>query len=272
MLSQKISFLGFGRMGSALAEGAVSGGVVSRGKVTVFDPEPAALSSARRLKLSVAPSEKAAVAAGDIIFLCVKPQQMAATLERVVSGGALEVRGKCFVSIAAGIPLKRIEKILGRGTAVLRVMPNTPALLKAGASAVSRGKNATARHEMLVRSVLEAVGTSVSVKEASMDAVTALSGSGPAYVFYLAEAMTEAGIALGLKPSLARQLARQTIYGAGLMLRNRPDEAEELRRQVTSPGGTTAAAVAVFDKKKLKSLVCAAVSAAAKRSSELSRI
>jgi pyrroline-5-carboxylate reductase len=197
---------------------------------------------------------------------------MAETLSRLAAVPERERRRRCFVSIAAGIPIARLEKALGRGVPVLRVMPNTPALLRAGASAVSRGRSATAAHERAVKTILDAVGVSVSVPERLMDAVTALSGSGPAYAFYLTEAMTEAGQALGLTADLARTLARQTVYGAGLMLRARPDDAAELRRQVTSPGGTTAAAVAVFDREKLKKRIAAALKAAAKRSAELSRI
>jgi len=270
-LDKKISFIGFGRMGGALAAGALAARAVRAVAVTAFDPDKAALARARKLKIKVAASEAKAALAGDIVFICVKPQQMDATLAALAKLDPKERRARCFVSIAAGIPLSRLESALGSGVAVLRVMPNTPALLRAGVSAVSRGSAAGPRHEKWVRAVLDAVGTTVMVKESMMDAVTAVSGSGPAYVFYLAEAMTSAAEMLGLPSGLARTLVRQTIFGAGSMLRERPEAADELRRQVTSPGGTTAAAVGVFDDKDLKSLVEAAVVSAAVRSAELSR-
>jgi pyrroline-5-carboxylate reductase len=270
-LDKKVSFVGFGRMGSALAGGAIAARAVRSEQITMYDPEPAASTAARKLKIKRAPSEAEAARAGDVVFLCVKPQQMEATLTSLLSLSDKERRARCFVSIAAGIPLARLEKALGAGVPVLRVMPNTPALLRAGASAVSRGAAASPRHEKWVRAILDAVGTTVSVNEALMDAVTAVSGSGPAYVFYLAEALTAAAVRLGLTPELAGTLVRQTIFGSGSMLKERPEGAEELRRQVTSPGGTTAAAVAVFDQRQLKALVDDAVAAACARSAELSK-
>lgn len=272
MLDRKISFIGFGRMGGALASGAIAARFVARSRVIAFDPDRKAMAAARRLKIRAARSEAEAVTGSDVVFLCVKPQQMSATLDRIAELPAREIRRRCFVSIAAGIPIGSIESRLGAGTPVLRVMPNTPALLRAGASAVSRGANATGRHEKWVRQVLGSVGDVVSVPESAMDAVTAVSGSGPAYVFYFAEAMAEAAVSLGLDPALARRLVRQTIFGAGLMLRERPDEASELRRQVTSPGGTTAAATEALDRGSLKALVLAAMRAAASRSAELSKL
>lgn len=270
-LDKKISFIGFGRMGGALASGALAARAVRAGFITAFDPEAPAMARARKLKIKRAASEAKAALAGDIVFICVKPQQMGATLSALSILDPKERRARCFVSIAAGIPISRLESALGAGVAVLRVMPNTPALLRAGVSAVSRGRAAGPKHEKWVRTVLDAVGTSVVVNESMMDAVTAVSGSGPAYVFYLAEAMTSAAEMLGLPSDLARALVRQTIFGSGAMLRERPEAAEELRRQVTSPGGTTAAAISVFDDRDLKSLVEAAVVSAAVRSAELSR-
>jgi pyrroline-5-carboxylate reductase len=270
-LGKKVSFIGFGRMGGALAAGALAAKAVTVSRLTAFDPDPSALARARKLKIKRVPSEAAAAMAGDLVFLCVKPQQMQSTLAALSSMPLKERQARCFVSIAAGFPLERLERALGAGVPVIRVMPNTPALLRAGASAMSRGAAAKPIHEKWVRAVLEAVGASIPVPEDLMDAVTAVSGSGPAYVFYLAEAMTSAAERLGLPPELARALVRQTIFGAGAMLRSLPEPAEELRRQVTSPGGTTAAAMAVFDERNLKSLVETAVAAAAARSAELSR-
>lgn len=269
-IARKISFIGFGRMGAALAGGALAAKATRSNLLTAFDPDRAALAKAKSLRIKRAASEMDAARAGDLVFLCVKPQMMASTLAAIAGLDIKERRKRCFVSIAAGFPLSRLENALGSGVPVLRVMPNTPALLRAGASAVSRGSSAKAAHEKSVRVILDAVGKTVSVPENLMDAVTAVSGSGPAYVFYLAEAMIAAAEKLGLPAALAQALVRQTLYGSGVMLRDRTEAPEELRRQVTSPGGTTAAAVTVFDERNLKSLVEAALQAAAARSTELS--
>ena len=272
MLAKKISFIGFGRMGGALAAGALEAGAIRADRVTVFDPDPAALRRAARLKFKKAATETDAVRAADIVFLCVKPQQMDDTLVRISGVAPSERQKRCFVSIAAGVPIGRLQDRLGGGVPVIRVMPNTPALLRKGASALSRGASAKAAHEKMVREVIEAVGDVVAVEERFMDAVTAVSGSGPAYVFYLAEAMTAAAESLGIDADVAARLVRQTIFGAGAMLHEREESALELRQQVTSPGGTTAAAIGRLDEKACRAALVEAIRAAAARSAELSKI
>lgn len=262
-----IGFIGFGRMGSALVKGAIASKFLKPSQLIVFDSSVEARRSAKVLRLQVATDASEVVRKSDIVFLCVKPQGMEVVLS--------ELKGlkkkTSFVSIAAGIPIGKLERWLGKNVSVFRVMPNTPALLQAGMSALSRGKYGTLAQERRVKQILSSVGTVVVLPEKMMDAVTAVSGSGPAYVFYLAEALIQGAQQQGLGVALARTLVHQTIYGAGLMLAQRSESAEELRRQVTSPGGTTAAAVAVFDQKNLKKIVEKAVRMAAQRSVELAK-
>lgn len=267
-----IGFIGFGRMGGALANGAFNAKVLKPAQTIAYDPEPAIKSSLKKSSVRAASQPLEVVEKADIVFLCMKPQGMReAVLPLSLQAAPGSLKKKCFVSIAAGITIGRLESWLGDGVAVFRVMPNTPALLGAGMSAISRGRFGTSLQEKRVKQILSSVGEVVSVSEKWMDAVTAVSGSGPAYVFYLAEAMIAGAERLGISKDVARMLVHQTVHGAGLMLLNRPEAAEELRRQVTSPGGTTAAAVAFFDKKNFKTIVQQAVVAAAKRSAELSK-
>lgn len=264
----KVGVIGFGKMGSALAIGAARQGVLKPASVTVFDSDPAAARRIRRFGFRRAATPAEAVFGSEILLICVKPQQIADALDAVRRGFAR--RRPCVVSIAAGVPLKRLRKALG-DCPVVRVMPNTPALLGAGVSAMSPSANVSPAQRKRVRTLLGAVGTVIEVPERLMDAVTAVSGSGPAYVFYLAEAIIDAGRRQGLSPSVARTLAHETVRGAGLMLAERPEPADELRRQVTSPGGTTAAAIATFDRRGLKGIVREAIGRAAKRSKELAK-
>ncbi len=173
------------------------------------------------------------------------------------------------VSIAAGVSTSQIEKGLPQGCPVVRVMPNTPALLGAGMAAVAAGSRAKNPHVKLVLSLFSAVGKAVQVAEDQMDLVTAVSGSGPAYIFHMIEAMTEAGIKGGLSPEAAHQLVAQTVYGAARMVLETGKSPSELRVQVTSPGGTTQAALTVMGEKGFKDTVEAAIEAATRRGAEL---
>jgi pyrroline-5-carboxylate reductase len=209
------------------------------------------------------------VRSSSYIWLCVKPQKMS---EAIASFAGVSVTGKCFVSIAAGVPTEQIEKWLGLGASVIRVMPNTPSLLGAGMSALSRGKRARAPQATFVADILSSMGDCVLVPEKWMHAVTAVSGSGPAYIFYMAEAMVAAAQTLGLDKKTAERLVRQTIFGAGRMLKETGVDAAELRTQVTSPGGTTAAALSEFERQPFRRIVADALKKAVKRSKELSRL
>jgi pyrroline-5-carboxylate reductase len=268
MRKVKVGFIGFGRMGSVIADRALRMKQFRKSDVNAYAPSAKTQAALRKRGIRVEKSAANVVKKSRFVWLCVKPQKMADVLAEIKKAGA--VSGKCFVSIAAGVPIARLEKALGR-VAVVRVMPNTPSLLGAGMSGVSRGRFAGASDEKWVKTILSSLGDVVSVKEASMHAVTAVSGSGPAYVFYLAEMLSAAAKKLGLNEALAARLVRETIFGAGRMLKETGVDAYELRRQVTSPGGTTAAAIGEFEKRNLKTIVESALKKAVKRSKELSR-
>jgi pyrroline-5-carboxylate reductase len=210
-------------MGRALASGAIASGVLKAKQVVACDPNADSRALLKKWGAVWVPDVAGVARVADTIFLCVKPQVMDAVLNELVVRVSQERRRRiCFVSIAAGLPMKRFERSLGTGVPVLRVMPNTPALLKAGMSGVSRGRYATTAHEKNVVRLLNGVGQTVVVPERWMDALTAVSGSGPAYIFYVAEAMLEAARALKLPAAIARRLVHQTIYGAARMLSERP--------------------------------------------------
>ncbi len=266
---KRIVFLGAGNMAEALVSGLVNSNLVSPSFITVTDVRPERLQyMADKYAVAVTPDNKAAVARADIIFLAVKPQQ----IEKVLQDIADTVRpAQIVVSIAAGITTGFIEKLITKGTPVIRTMPNTPALLSAGAVALCGGSSAGQYHRDIVKSLFLPVGMVVELTEDKLNAVTALSGSGPAYVFYLAEAMEQAGKEMGIPDDLSSRLARQTVFGAGKMLAELPATAAELRKQVTSPGGTTEAAIGYMQEKDFLRTVKDAVIQAQKRAQELSK-
>ena len=211
-------------------------------------------------------SNDAAVATADVVVLAVKPQDLGA----VLVGLAPSYRaGALAVSIAAGVTSRFIEDRLPAGTPVVRVMPNTPALVGEGMSAVAVGSAATDEHLATTEALLAPLGPVRRVTETQLDAVTAVSGSGPAYVFYLAEAMIAAGVEFGLDEETALALATQTIIGAGTLMRETGTAPAELRAMVTSKGGTTAAAITTFDSYDVKGALRAGLTACRDRSVEL---
>lgn len=257
--------LGCGKMGSALLQGWLARGLPAP-SVHVLEPAPSDWLTGTGVHLNGALPGAPAVA-----LLAVKPQMMGAALPalQALGGG-----GTLFVSIAAGTSLAAIEGALGAGTPVVRAMPNTPAAVGRGISALIGNPSVSAHQLALARELMAAVGETVMLdSEGQMDAVTAVSGSGPAYVFHLIEAMAAAGEAEGLPPVLAMQLARATVCGAGELAFQSPESAAQLRINVTSPGGTTAAALGVLmaPDSGFPALLRKAVKAAADRSRELGR-
>ncbi|MCL1972912.1 MAG: pyrroline-5-carboxylate reductase [Endomicrobia bacterium] len=216
----------------------------------------------------VSADKSEAVSEADIIFLAVKPQNIAQTLEEIkpfIKKGAL------VISIAAGITTKFIEESLGGEIAVVRAMPNTPIAVGLGATALCSGKFADTEDLQSAKFIFGAMGISRLMSEDKIDAVTALSGSGPAYVFYLCELMQNAGEELGLDKMNARDFAVQTVFGAGKMLAEAGADAAVLRQNVTSPNGTTQAALKYFKSQNLSDIVLKAMEQAAQRSKELSK-
>ena len=202
----------------------------------------------------------------DTLVLVVKPQDMGALLAEIHAHVA---EGNLVVSLAAGITTTYLESRLPQGRAVVRVMPNTPALVDQGMAAVSAGAHCDTAHLAEAQALLAATGKVLEVPEKLQDAVTAISGSGPAYIFYVVEAMIEAGVVLGMPRSTATELVVQTLFGAATMIKETGQHPTVLREQVTSPGGTTAAALRTLDDHKVRAAFITAMEAAARRSAEL---
>jgi pyrroline-5-carboxylate reductase len=267
-VNPKIAFIGGGNMASAIVGGLVSQGF-DAGTITVADPMPETLTRLRAVTPVKTTSDNlAAIQDADVVVLAVKPQVMAQVCKPLAD--TLARTKPLIISIAAGITLQSLQQWLGAGLAIVRSMPNTPALVQTGATALFGNAHVGARERDIADRLLRAVGiTAWTDSEAQLDAVTALSGSGPAYFFLVIEAMTAAGIALGLKPELATQLTLQTALGAAKMAVESDVDAAELRKRVTSPGGTTLAALTVMEQRDLRDIFSTALGAAEQRSREL---
>lgn len=260
----KILLVGCGKMGSAMLAGWLERGLAPA-DVVVVEPHPAVVPP--EVTLVAGADGVPAGFAPDVVILAVKPQVMADVLPPY----ARYAKGAVFLSIAAGKNLAFFRAHLGQDAAIVRAMPNTPAAVRRGITGCVADASVSEAQRARCQSLLEAVGAVVWVAdEALMDAVTAVSGSGPAYVFLLAEVMEAAGIKAGLPPDVARNLARATVSGAGELLRQSPDDAAQLRINVTSPGGTTAAALSVLmGERGMGPLMDDAVAAAVRRGKEL---
>ncbi len=265
-----IGFIGAGNMAAAMVKGLLNAKLYGPEDIWVSDVDAMRLQEQRKKFRVGTTSDNAALVAGSkIIVLAVKPQVLDAVLESL---RAAVTPKKLFVSIAAGISTSRLEAGLGQYMRVLRVMPNTPALLGQGMSVLVKGRYATPADEKLGVKLLRAVGEVMAVKdERLLDAVTGLSGSGPAYVYSFAEALIAGGIASGLPGAVATALTFQTLVGAAAMLKETGQSPAALRSMVTSPGGTTFAGLAELERRGFKDAVIAAVSAATRRSIELGK-
>jgi pyrroline-5-carboxylate reductase len=269
MLTQTIGFIGAGQMAKALAAGFVAARLVAGRQIVACDPVAAAAESfvAKVSGATLAIDNADLTSRADVVFLAVKPQNMAAAMGQLADAGS---SGKLFVSIAAGVTLAKLEAGL-KTARVVRVMPNTPALVGQGASAYALGSGATADDGKLVGQLLAAVGQAHLVEEKLLDAVTGLSGSGPAFVYLVIEALTDGGVRMGLPRDVAAALAAQTVRGAGTMVVETGQHPAVLRDQVTSPGGTTIAGLAALEDRGLRAALIAAVEAATLRSQDLGK-
>lgn len=257
--------LGCGKMGSAMLAGWLAGGLAP-GSVWVLEPHPSDWLRAQGVHLNEDLPESPA-----IVLIAVKPQMMAEALPRLAPLGN---GGTLFLSVAAGTTVAHYERALGDRTPVIRAMPNTPAAIGKGITAICGNARASEAQMRLAEALLSAVGQVVRLDgEHQMDAVTAVSGSGPAYVFHLIETLAAAGAAEGLPPDLAMRLAKATVAGAGALAEAAQEDPAQLRVNVTSPGGTTAAALKVLmdEDKGFPALLKAAVKAAADRGRELGK-
>ena len=263
----KIVFIGAGNMAEAVVSGIVANQVVQAGNVCVTDISEERLKHFEKLyAVETALDNAAAVSRADVVVLSVKPQIFPAVWPEIE--GALKPDA-LVVSIMAGIPASTISG--GKAIRVVRVMPNTPSLIGEGASGIAAGELATDADLKIAEKIMAAVGITVIVKEEKIDAVTALSGSGPAYVFYLLESMLEAAGQMELDAGISRELALATVIGAAKLMQETGEEADALRKKVSSKGGTTAAAINTLEAHGVKDSVVAALLAAQARSIELAK-
>lgn len=265
----KLGVIGCGKMGTALVKGAIRAGVVSAEDVTGV-----ARTEASRQKFCDETGAKAVagitelVAASDVLLLCVKPQDIVATLKNC---GFTRKNPKLLISVAAGVTLATLESNTPDSVRVVRTMPNTPSLVGKGATAFCLGGRCTDEDRKTVAELLGAVGISVEVPEKNMDAVTGVSGSGPAYIYLIIEAMADGGVREGLARADALRLAAQTVSGAAEMVIQTGIHPAVLKDMVTSPGGTTIAGVSILEEKNVRSAMISAVSATAARAAELGK-
>ena len=262
-----IGFLGTGKMATAFAQGFTRSGVVASRQILGSDPLPAArkaFAAATDGRLVTSNAELAELA--NLVFLATKPDQTAAALA--------DIR-ECFtsahllISIAAGVPIAKLESALPPGARVVRAMPNTPALIGAAATGFALGKNATSTDSDLALRLFSSVGAAFPLKESLLDAVTGLSGSGPAYVYLFIEGLSDGGVAAGLPRDVATKLAAQTVMGAAKMVLETGQHPGALKDMVTSPGGTTIEGLHELEKGKLRGTIMSAVRAATEKSKKL---
>jgi pyrroline-5-carboxylate reductase len=272
-MSYRLGFIGAGNMAEAIVQGALRAGVLPAAAISAADPSDARRALFRdQFAIAVFPDNNSVADRSDVLILAVKPQ----ALDAVLANLRPHLRpDHLLVSIAAGVTLARLARLCHSPSAaaprIIRAMPNTPLLVGHGLVALSRAASATDADLARVRDLFAAGATVLEVPEEKMDAVTAVSGSGPAYFFFLVESLAAAGIEAGLSPDEAALLAATTFVGSAQLLAQQNLDPAELRRRVTSPGGTTAAALDSFTKSSFPAIVAQAVRAAADRSRELGR-
>jgi len=268
MLTQRFGFIGAGKMATALARGFVQSGLTAGDRICAHDPMMnAAKEFSEACGGRVAGSNKAVAEAADVVLLAVKPQQMSAVMGELKD----HVNGKLVVSVAAGVPLSALSQGLGNTARYVRVMPNTPCLIGRGASAYAMGTTATSADAELINQLLSSVGRAFRLDEKLLDAVTGLSGSGPAFVFVIIEALADGGVKVGLPRDVALGLAAQTVMGAAAMVVKTGIHPAILKDEVASPGGTTIAGLQALEMGAVRGDIIAAVEAAARRSAELGK-
>lgn len=268
MQKKKIGFVGAGNMGEALIRGLLVAKVFSPKSVLISDPrKKRSADLVKKYGVKKAAGNRELVAGSDIVVLSVKPQKVNAVLREV---NAVLDRSRLVISVAAGVSLFQIESRLRAPARLVRAMPNTPALVGEGATAVCFGHMATAADKKLVARIFGAVGRAVELEETLMDAVTGLSGSGPAYVFSMIQGLADGGVREGLPRETALELAAQTVLGAARLVLETGTHPHLLRDQVASPGGTTIQGIGVLQETGFEGMVMEAVRAATEKSRQLS--
>ncbi len=262
----RIAILGGGNMGRSITHGLLNRSKLNV-SIVVSDPAPEQRSRFSEIEVQTVSNNREALADVDVVILAVKPQVAAAVVKQIQR----DVENKLVVSIVAGLTLKTLSQWLPPKTSIVRCMPNTPALIGAGITGLIKSKTVSNKDAKLVDTMMGSLGEVVWVKEDhQLDAITAISGSGPAYFFYLMEAMMNAGKLLKLEPEVVNKLVKHTAVGSSLLAHQSDLDPQTLRNQVTSPGGTTASAVSVLDKECVQHCFVAAIESAYKRSQELS--
>ena len=261
-----LGFIGAGNMGRAIIRGLLAGGRVAKANVVFYDPDPRRQAELQNLGVRAAP-DHAGVMPSQVLILAVKPQIIPPVLDSIREYART---GQLIISIAAGVTLKTLETALPQ-CRVIRVMPNTPTLVGAGMAALAPGSRATPEDADLALEIFAAVGRAVVVEERLLDAVTGLSGSGPAYVAVFIEALTDGGVKMGLPRSLALLLATQTVIGAARLCLEAEIHPGHLKDLVTSPGGTTIAGLHVLEEGRFRGLIMSAIEAATLRARELGK-
>ncbi len=268
MNNEKIGFIGIGNMGEALLRGILDSGLFSSDSISASDINKEKLDFlSKELGIIAIENNCELVKKSEIILIALKPDIISKVLSEISS--ELQQPRWC-ISIAAGINTSMIEEKLSDGIAVVRVMPNTPAMVREGMSAISPGKYAKEEHLNKTKQIFRAVGKAIVVQEKHMDIVTALSGSGPAFIFLIIESLIDAGVQLGLNRSDASIMAVQTVLGSSKMLIDTQEHPAILKNKVTSPGGTTAVGLYELEKGGVRTSIINAVSAAANRSKQIS--
>lgn len=266
-MSYTLGFLGAGNMAEAIARAAIDKAIVTPGAMIASDPSPERRAVFQAMGIKTTADNAGVISEAEQLLLAVKPQVMEAAASDIAAHGNDD---QILISIMAGIGSAKLCAAIGKPRRVVRVMPNTPLMAGAGMAGIALGAHAREGDDALAMSIFSAAGEAVSVDEDAIDAITAISGSGPAYVFYLAEAMQEAAAQLGLGAH-AGLLVEQTIFGAAKLLKQSADTPAELRRKVTSPGGTTEAAINHMESNAVRDAIVSAIKAAHARSIELGK-
>lgn len=269
MYNKILGIIGVGNMGSALLGGITENNTIQKDKISIYDIDESLLTSrSDEYGVEKTSSLKEIVNQCKNILLAVKPQVISDVLSEI---SPYIKKDQQLISIAAGIKISFIEEIIGKSIGIIRVMPNTPALVGEGASAFTCNSQVSEEMVNLVKSILESVGEVIEIDEKLLDAVTGLSGSGPAYIFIIIEALSDGGVKMGLSRDAALKLAAQTVLGAARMVLDTKKHPGELKDMVTSPGGTTIAALHDLEKGNLRATLIKAVETATKRSIELGK-
>lgn len=267
-LAQAFAFIGGGQMAEALIGGLLSAKLCGSGQIWVTDPIPGRLDHLKKhYGVQVGSHNREAAVWADVVVLAIKPQNLDAVLKDIAS----ELPERLVISVIAGVPIRRIAEAGGGATRIIRTMPNQPALVREGMTALTSGPGVKESDVVCARQMFEAIGKVIPMEERLMDAVTGLSGSGPAYVFLAIEALTDGGVKMGLPRDAAGLLAAQTVLGAARMVLETGQHPARLKDQVTSPGGTTIAGLHELEQGGLRATLINAVEAATKRSQELGR-